>query len=242
MVPHKAKPIFIFLLLIPFIFSCKSKHAADEKQIVAKPEEMDTKVTENVKDVLQYALDNNGKINDTIKLNLTSIVDSFYHKNNYENIWSNNEKWDPIADSLFTFIQGSESYGLFPSDYHYNDIREIRSTLTKDTAAKTDANLWTIAELMLSDAFMQISKHLKQGRLLPDSISLSANSAATNDFFIQNLNTAIKQNSLTSLLNTLEPKHTGYIELKKGVKRFTDSMDRKKYTYVFILIKIRWLL
>ncbi|HUS02759.1 MAG TPA: L,D-transpeptidase family protein [Chitinophagaceae bacterium] len=228
----KAYLIFALFISMIFIFSCKSKHAATEKQIVATPEEMDTKVTENVKAVLQYALDNNGKINDSIKLRVAAIVDSFYHKNDYVNIWSRNEKWEPIADSLYNFIEGAETYGLFPSDYHYKDIREIRSALIKDTLAKTDANTWTIAELMLSDAFMQLSKHLKQGRLLPDSISLSANSAVTNDFFIKNLNTVIRERSLTSLLNTLEPKHTGYSELKKGIKRFTDSMDRRRYTYV----------
>src|SRR5215212_775944 len=228
----KAFLVISVLSFFIFLFSCKSKHAATEKQIVATPEEMDTRVTENVKAVLQYALDNNGKINDSIKLSVAAIVDSFYHKNDYVNIWSKNEKWEPLADSLYNFIEGSETYGLFPSDYHYKDISEIRLALTKDTLAKTDANMWTIAELMLSDAFMQLSKHLKQGRLLPDSISLSANAAVTNDFFIKNLNTVIRERSLTSLLNTLEPKHTGYSELKKGIKRFTDSMDRRRYTYV----------
>ena len=166
------------------MLSCKSKHAATETQIVATPEEMDTKVTENSKEVLQYALDNNGKINDSIKLNLTAIVDSFYRNNNYTNIWSKNEKWEPLADSLYNFIEGSEAYGLFPSDYHYKDIRAIRTMLDKDSLAKTDAIIWTKADLMLSDAFMQISKHLKQGRLLPDSISLSADTTLTKDFFL----------------------------------------------------------
>jgi murein L,D-transpeptidase YcbB/YkuD len=228
------KAFLVITALISFIslFSCKSKHAATEKQIVATPEEMDTKVTENIKAVLQYALDNNGNINDSIRLAVPAIVDSFYHKNEYVNIWSKNEKWEPLADSLYNFIEGSETYGLFPSDYHYKDIREIRSTLIKDSLAKTDANIWTIAELMLSDAFMQLSKHLKQGRLLPDSISLSANSKLMNDFFIKNLNNLIEEKSLTALLTTLEPKHAAYNELKKGIKRFTDSMDRKRYSYV----------
>lgn len=228
----KANLVFALFTSLLFLFSCKSKHAATEKQIVATPEEMDTKVTENIKAVLQYALDNNGKINDSIKLRVAAIVDSFYHKNDYVNIWSKKEKWEPLADSLYNFIENSEAYGLFPADYHYKDISEIRSVLIKDSLAKTDANIWTIAELLLSDAFMQLSKHLKQGRLMPDSISLSANSAVTNDFFIKNLNTVLEERSLTSLLNTLEPKHAAYNELKKGIKTFTDSMDRKRYTYV----------
>jgi murein L,D-transpeptidase YcbB/YkuD len=233
MFQHRRSYLNLTLLFSLFFFlSCKNKHAATETQIVATPEEMDTKVTENSKEVLQYALENNGKINDSIKLHLTAIVDSFYRSNNYMNIWSKDEKWEPLSDSLYNFIEGSEAYGLFPSDYHLKDITAIRMLIEKDTLAKKDANVWTKAELMLSDAFMQISKHLKQGRLLPDSISLSSNSSLTKDFFIKNLNTVFEQGSLTPLLNSLEPKHKGYIELKKGIKKFVDSMDRKIYTYV----------
>ena len=225
---------YLIIVSIAFFFyiSCKQKHAAVDKQIIATPEEMDAKVTENSKEVLQYALDNNGKINDSIRLSVAAIVDSFYHKNNYTNVWSKNEQWEPLADSLYNFIQASEAYGLFPKDYHYKDLSTIREVLVKDSLARKDANIWTKAELMLSDAFMQISKHLKQGRLLPDSISLSANANLTNDFFIKNLNTVIEQKTLIPLLQTLEPTHKGYLELKKVIKKFTDSMDRRVYTYV----------
>ena len=224
--------VFALLIFLFFGFSCKSKHAAAEQQIVASPEEMDGKITENIRAVLQYALDNNGKINDSIKLSLPAIVDSFYHTNNYTNIWSKNEQWEPLADSLYNFIEACEAYGLFPADYHYTDLIILKKRLAEDSLAKTDANIWTKAELMLSDAFMQISKHLKQGRLMPDSISLSADTSVTNVFFIKNLNAAIKNKSLTSILNSLEPKHTGYIELKKGIKKFIENMDRKIYTYI----------
>ncbi len=221
-----------FSLLILLIISCESKHPATEKQIVTIPEEMDKKVVENLKYVLQYALDNNGKINDSIRLSIAPVVDSFYHKNEYANIWSKKQQWVPLADSLYTFIEGCEAYGLYPSDYHYKHLALFKHMLAIDSLVKTDANEWTKADLMLTDAFMQISKHLKQGRLLPDSISLSGNSGITSNFFIKNLNTVIEKKSITYLLNSLEPKHTGYTELKKGIKSFTDSMDRKKYTYL----------
>ncbi len=99
---RKSYLIIICFICLCTLFCCKSKHAASEKQIVTVPEKMDEKVTENVKDVLQYSLENYGKINDSIKLSLPAIVDSFYHKNNYVNIWSKNENWEPLADSLFT--------------------------------------------------------------------------------------------------------------------------------------------
>ncbi len=228
--------LFSSFLFLSFIFSCKSKEAPDsyrdEKEIVTTPEKMDKVVTENVREILQYALDNNGKINDSIKLSLVEIVDSFYDKNDYINIWSKNEKWEPLADSLYNFIEGCEPYGLFPIDYHYKNLRALRGKVVSDSSAKADANVWTKAELMLTDAFMLLSKHLKQGRLMHDSISLSANKNLANDFFIRNLNTVINNHSLIPLLNSLEPKHKGYAELKNGIKKFADSMDRHIYTYI----------
>ena len=83
MLTHSKACLIIVSVSLVFFISCKSKHAAVDPQIIASPEEMDAKVTENSKAVLQYALDNNGKINDSIRLSLAAIVDSFYHKNNY---------------------------------------------------------------------------------------------------------------------------------------------------------------
>ena len=76
--------VFSLLLFSCILYSCKSKHAAAEKQIVATPADMDPKVSENIRAVLQYALEGGGKINDSIKLSLPNIVDSFYRKSNYK--------------------------------------------------------------------------------------------------------------------------------------------------------------
>ena len=224
--------IVLFLILCGSLYSCTDKHPAKEKQIVKVPEEMDKHVAENLGPVLQYAADNSGMINDSIGLHVVPIVRAFYRENEFHNIWSSNEKWLPLADSLYLIIQHAELYGLFPSDYHYNSLQQIHHQLASDTMAKMDANLWTKADLMLTDGFMEIAKHVKEGRLLPDTISLSSDTTLTDSFFIKNLNTAIKNNNITSILNALEPKHHGYIELKNSIGWFLDSMAKKTYTYV----------
>jgi murein L,D-transpeptidase YcbB/YkuD len=225
--------LFFLIFFSCFVFSCTSKkHSASEIQIVEDPLQMDDQVNKNIEAVLQYAIENNGKITDSIKLHVMAIVDSFYQRNKYENIWSKNEIWEPLADSLYNFIETSEAYGLFPSDYHYQDLKFLRYVIIHDSLAKKDANVWTKAELMLSDAFMQISKHLKQGRLLPDSISLSSDTSLLNTFFIKNLKAVHDMQALLPFFNSLEPKHKGYTELKKGIKNFIDSVDRKNYTYI----------
>lgn len=227
-------PTKFLLLFILFgtMNSCKEKHAAQEKEIVKVPEEMDKHIAENLEPVLRYAEDNSGMINDSIGLHVVPIVRVFYRENGFHNIWSRNEKWMPLADSLYLIIKNAELFGLFPSDYHYNSLEQIHHLLESDTLAKMDANLWTRADLMLTDGFMEIAKHLKEGRLLPDTISLSSDTTLTDTFFIKNLNTAIRNNNITAVLNSLEPKHRGYLQLKNSIRLFLDSMDRKTYTYV----------
>jgi murein L,D-transpeptidase YcbB/YkuD len=213
-------------------YSCESKHPATEPQIIERPAEMDKHVNENIEAVLKYASDNNGKINDSIRLNVFPVVEAYYKTTDFKNVWSSNEEWLPLADSLFDFIRNSQVYGLYPADYHFFDIENIKNRLETDTIAKKDATFWTKVDLLLTDGFMQISKHLKQGRLLPDSLSLSADTTLTDKFFAKNLKAVLETKTLTGVLDSLEPRHHGYVELKKALPRFLDSMDRKVYTYI----------
>ena len=224
--------VLLMLMFICVMVRCKSKHAAVKKEIVKKPAEMDDQVTDNIKAVLQFAEDNNGKINDSVKLRLVGIVNAFYTKNDFHNIWSKKEKWLPLADSMFNFIEYSKYYGLYPSDYHFKELKNLRQKLIDDSLAKTDAILWTKADLMLSDAFMRTAKDIKEGRLLPDSVSITRKENYVDSFFIKNLSDAVKSNAISDVFNLLEPRNNKYLELRHVVKNFVDSMDNTPYQYI----------
>ena len=202
------------------------------KEIVASPEQMDKKASENIKELLAFAIKNNGKVDDSIRLTLVAITANFYTARDNQPIWSSKEVWQPIADTLFNFIDKAEQEGLFPKDYHFKNLRSLKNKLDTDSLTRMDAALWTRADLMFTDAFMHIIKDLKQGRLQPDSVSINKDSALANDFFVKNLNSLIEKKQFTSLLNSLQPTNKGYWALKKGIKIFLDSMDRHIYTYV----------
>ncbi len=224
--------VFFILIVVACLFGCKSKHAVAKKEIVKVPEEMDDQITDNIKAVLQFANENNGKINDSIKLYLPGVVTSFYDKNDFHNIWSRKEKWNPLADSMFDFIEHSKYYGLYPEDYHLKELAFLRKKLVEDTLAKMDAIVWTKADLMLSDAFMKTSKDLKEGRLVPDSASITKKPNFIDSFFVQNLNEARKNISMTDLFDSMQPVNFRYQALKNLLKDFVDSMDTTPHQYI----------
>lgn len=220
------------IILLLFIVACNNSQSSSESKVVSNPEDMNEKAAETIRDVMEASLKSNGKIDDSIQLNLAAVVGSFYKATNYEPLWSNAEKWQPIADSLHAFIANAELEGLFPADYHYKNLQSLKTTLDTDSLKRMDALLWTKAELMLTDAFMRIMKDLKYGRLKADSVSLNPDSVQAADFFVKHLKELAEKKQFTALLNELQPVHKGYWDLKAGIKRFTDSMDRRTYTYV----------
>lgn len=214
------------------VSACTNRHPANTQQLITTPAEMDAHVSENVKDVMEYAIDNSGKISDSIKLLIPKVVKAFYNHNENHNIWSNNEKWEPVADSLYAFIAASQLYGLYPSDYHYLDLQNIKNRIAIDSVVRKDATTWTKADLMLTDAFMAISMHLKDGRLRPDTIALRADTLLTDSFYIRNLDKALHDKKVLNIFTSLEPAHQGYRDLKAAIPSLLDSMDRKIYTII----------
>ncbi len=221
------------IILCLFIISCNSAgDSAKDKKTVDIPEQTEKNRGENVSEMLGFALKNNGKIDDSTRLSLTAIVDSFYNDVDYDKVWSNDKKWQPLADTLFNYIANAEQEGLFPKDYHFYFLKSLKNKLDNDSLKKMGTDLWSRADIMFTDAFMHIINDLMHGRLQPDSVTLNKDSALANQFFVKNLKNLLEKKDFTGLLNSLQPVHKGYWELKKGIKRFLDSMDRRTYTYV----------
>jgi L,D-transpeptidase YcbB len=220
------------IILCMFILSCNNNDAPKDKQIVDDPEQMDKTASQGISDALKFALNNNGKIDDSLRLHLTAFVNNFYDAKEYQPVWSSKELWQPLADTLFQYITNAEQQGLFPKDYHFKKLQALKNTLDTDSLKRMDAMLWTKADLLFTDALMRIMKDLKRGRLQSDSTTISKDSAITSDFFINNLNSIFEKKALGTVLDSLQPAHKGYWLLKNGIKRFLDSMNRRSYTYV----------
>ena len=224
--------LFSVFLLLCIGYGCKNRDAVKEKEIVKTPEQMDEQVAVNIKSVLLFASAHNGLINDSIRLSRFQLVNSFYQKNNFQGIWSKKENWKPVADSMFFFIKNSKDYGLYPEDYHFKELDSLRSKIQNDSLVRMDAIAWTKADLMLSDAFMNTLKDLKEGRIVPDSSSIINKQKFIDSFFISNQEKVIASNNISEIFQSVEPDNNNYLALRDALKSFVDSMDTRKFLYI----------
>ena len=211
-------PRIFYSFFLLYLFSCSTPpEKPKERDIVEIPEQLDVRISRNIKKNLEFTLANKGRLSDTVLLSMDSMVSDLYKKNDYEPLWSNHDKWKPEADSLFSFIEQSKQYGLFPNDYHLRALQKIRSLVASDTTAGKDAALWSRGELIFSDALFLLAKHLKQGRLQYDSVTLRKDTILPDSFFL-NVFAAIKNSrDVAGTFRSLEPRHAGYDSLKAGL-------------------------
>ena len=231
---HRLKyPFFIGILVCLFVLAaCKNKK---KDSIASNPQEWMKKTADLIQNYTENAISNNGKLEDsTIILNQARIVKLLYEKKSFQPLWCEKENWLILGDSLFNFIKSAQLFGLFPEDYHLNQLQIIRQKIFVDSTAKgdrRDAALWSKADVMLTDAFIQIVKDVKLGRLPQDSITLRKDSVLSDSFYLQQFD-ALQHLSFTKTIQALEPKQRGYQLLKAGIKKFLDSADYKQFTIV----------
>lgn len=224
--------VSILFMTVMVFASCQQKHSAKEKEIVETPGEMNARVSDNIKAVILFALDNKGKINDSIRLKLPALIQACYIKNSYQRIWSDHKSFLGRADSLLNFIQHARYFGLYPEDYHFDNLRTLINKMQTDSILNKDAVSWTKADLMLSDAFMQLLKDLKEGRMLPDSQSIVSNSKMTDSFFVKKMEESLAGKSISDIFTGVQPTQTDYLSLQQALKSFVDNMDTASYTYI----------
>jgi len=211
-----------------FLMSCKERTKPTEKVMVQAPEKMDEKVEELVQNFIDYAESKQGRLDDSTILYQLPILSELYKQKAYIPQWSSSQKWLKQGDSLLSFIENAKYYGLFPTDYHSNQLVALKNRFAdiKDSETK-DAASWARADLMMSDALISMIHDIKLGRLPNDSITLRKDSVLTEEFISSKFNAAASGLSLDIIISTLEPKHEGYRELKAAIKNFLASADFK---------------
>ncbi len=233
--PSKKCSIVLICMLIIFV-ACNEKKVTDEGYVITNPSSKDEAVQTTIESILANIANNNFKL-DSTNIDYFKVIQNYYEKTDHLPVWSSNNRWNAAANSLVTYLKNAQLQGLFPADYNYNSIQNLKTLLDKDSLNKQPSSVWANADVLMTNAYMGLLKDLKQGRLVSDTFSWANDTSKYNKYFGLQLEKAKQSNKLDTLLENVQPKHEGYVLLKKGIKKFVDSMDNRSYTYVTYPLK-----
>ena len=200
------------------------------KEIVSDKNTLHDYVLQQIQTKLAIATDAAGKIDDSLTLKFFNPVEEFYYTHDYAPVWSDTGKFSPQINQLFSYLDTAIRDGLYKEDYHYSALQKITSILQHDSAAMKDAFLWGRADLMLTDAFMNIISDIRQGRLVCDSLAYKNDTTKFNNFFCFNLNLFLKEKNQDTVFRSIHPQNKDYIALRKTIHPFIQTMDTFHYT------------
>jgi L,D-transpeptidase YcbB len=130
------------------------------------------------------------------KLQCTASVQYFYDQNKNELVWTDSSGLTDQAEQLVSFINGATGKGLDPAEYHLNEFPQSDS-LEKNERKRID--------VLLTDSYLNLFRHLSQGRL--DSaraarLNLSGN---TDSAAVASLTQALGAGTVRQQLEQREP-------------------------------------
>lgn len=225
-----------FVVLVTLlVLACHGSHkeAPKPREIVEQPQALSERTNDNIRVALTYAQDNGGKINDSIRLAHLDLLEAWYTARAFSTTWVHPPAFSPLADSLFTFLDKGMYAGLYPSDYHGRQLASIRDRLQRNTFDDKDAVLWSLQDLLLTDAFIGLTHDLAFGRIPRDTTTLRKDSTFTSEQYLGFLQRAAGGLApIGGFFDSLQPRLRGYVALKEALGHFLDSATFRNYTHI----------
>lgn len=223
--------IALLASLLLFCVSC-SNNASDADKKNRGGQRADPSFQDAIRTLLSATDTRTNKADDSTRLYALPVLNYYYQSNEYASVWSSNKKWNSLPDSLLAYLEHCETDGLFKEDYQFAELQSLKKRLDEDSLQKSNWRQWARADLVFTDAFVHLIQDLKQGRLQPDSFSWKYNVAKYESFFKAYLDKITAGESMSSILQFLQPSLKEYTALKKTLPCFISGMDKQKYTYL----------
>lgn len=168
-----------------------------------------------------------------------ATVTKIYELNQMKMIWIDSFSVKADGDSLLRFISEADTHGLLPDDYHFGQIKMLaQDKFDHDNAARL--------ELLLTDSFVLLWYHLKNGRVDKKSFArIHLDSLVLSDA-MDALKSALASHSVNNVLRDREPKNVEYATVKKSLKQLLkqDLQDttvaRRRDQLIATLERWRW--
>ena len=223
--------VFIVATVLSSLSSCKTKNKSNSTN--------PTLITAEIKSLFNNQKELNNRIEDSIILSTPNETSSAYQERNYEPYWINAEGLTNNGKSLINFVINARNYGLIPEAYNVQKTTNQYNNLKIDTLwenARKNPKNWARMDILLTDAFLSISRNLDLGYIPLDS--LSKDKSYISSKYRKALVEILDADNLIQILESFEPTTPSYKELKKHLPAFLSNTDfSKKLTFIDYPIK-----
>ena len=223
--------VFIVATVLSSISSCKTKNKSNSTN--------PTLITAEIKSLFNNQKESNNRIEDSIILSTPNETSSAYQERNYEPYWINAEGLTNNGKSLINFVINARNYGLIPEAYNVQKTTNQYNNLKIDTLwenARKNPKNWARMDILLTDAFLSISRNLDLGYIPLDS--LSKDKSYISSKYRKALVEILDADNLIQILESFEPTTPSYKELKKHLPAFLSNTNfSKKLTFIDYPIK-----
>ena len=210
-----------------FLYACNGKKPTPER--IDPVKELKTEIKEQL-----ARIEEGESLDDSTRLLAPGETKKFYGANRYEGVWAIGDSLTPLSDSIFYLIRNARKHGLFPETYHLKSLERFHSRWMGDTLHTSIRNNFkelARREILLTDAFLTICRHVQYGHISIDSLKDS--NTYDPETYTTALRKVIGQISPDTVLASLEPTNPGYRNLKAALPEFLARANfSRTYTYV----------
>ena len=153
---------------------------------------------------------------------------SFYFKRNYNPLFIKSFEEKEFVDSLLDIIGKAGEHGLNPEQYHLSEIKNEFSESLLDTIANYSSySHLSATELLISDAVLKYSYHMRYGLVNPKKIFSDSYFLPVIDSTKKNLLEPLFQKDIIKYLQSIQPKSKRYKNLQTALEKFEKLRNLK---------------
>ncbi|MFL5752461.1 MAG: murein L,D-transpeptidase [Bacteroidia bacterium] len=217
---HSHRLILFPLLCVALLLGSCANKEVPEKVIVKKVQDVNKTVSEELLQFLSKKLSDSVLVVKEDTLLTCNYISSL--SKDYKLLFTDKGKYTALGDTLFNIIKDARYYGLIPDDYHYRKLDTLKKQF-QNQEQEYDAVAIARTELLFSDAYFKLGAHLNKGRFYPDSLLLEWNPRKLDTNWLSVLKWGLDSRQIRKALDSLEPKHEGFVLLKKEFRKFMDE-------------------
>jgi murein L,D-transpeptidase YcbB/YkuD len=162
----------------------------------------------------------------------------FYSLRDYEPLFIKSFEDNEKVYAFISIIEKADDHGLNPEQYHFTDIINEFAQATDTLPNESRYYHLALTELLVSDAILNYSYHLRYGMVNPKEIFSDSYFLPYDDSSKGDLLEALRQEDVIAYLNNIQPKSERYAKLQDALKYYSKFVGRDWPQITFTVTKI----